>query len=89
MTKRVHLISGPRNISTAFMYSWANRLSTKVIDEPLYAYYLDQTGIKYHPGIENILRSQSTDWNYILENSIFCEIKESVYFIKNLSLIHI
>ena len=37
--------SGPRNISTAMMRSWENRADTRVIDEPLYGYYLQETGI--------------------------------------------
>ncbi len=36
--------SGPRNISTALMRSWENRPDTEVVDEPLYAYYLQRTG---------------------------------------------
>ena len=53
--------SGPRNISTAMMRSWENREDTFVVDEPLYAHYLRATGIE-HPGTEEILQSQNTDW---------------------------
>ena len=37
---RICLWSGPRNISTALMYSFAQRPQCKVFDEPLYAHYL-------------------------------------------------
>jgi len=53
VTKRINLISGPRNISTALMYSFANRADTEVFDEPMYGYYLDHTGIDYHPGSQS------------------------------------
>ena len=48
-TKRICLWSSPRNISTAMMYSFAQRPDTIVFDEPLYAHYLRVTGID-HPG---------------------------------------
>ena len=38
--KIINLISGPRNLSTALMYSFSRRPDTKVIDEPFYAHYL-------------------------------------------------
>lgn len=40
------------------MYSFAQRPDTVVIDEPFYAYYLNETGI-VHPGREEVLNSQS------------------------------
>ncbi len=42
--RRIAMWSGPRNISTALMRSWENRPDTAVVDEPLYAHYLHQTG---------------------------------------------
>ena len=57
--KRICLWSGPRNISTALMYSFAQRSDTLVYDEPLYAYYLKNSNAKkYHPGTKEILRSK-------------------------------
>ena len=56
--------SGPRNISTAMMRAWENRGDTAVIDEPFYAHYLQATGVN-HPGREEVLRSQSTDWEEV------------------------
>jgi hypothetical protein len=52
--------SGPRNISTAMMRAWENRPDTVVVDEPLYAAYLDRTGID-HPMREEVIASQPTD----------------------------
>src|SRR5262245_31625568 len=58
---RIAMWSGPRNISTAMMRAWENRGDTQVWDEPLYAYYLKQTGIE-HPGREEIIAHYETDW---------------------------
>ena len=60
MTVRVAMWSGPRNISTAMMRAWENRPDTVVVDEPLYAAYLQRTGID-HPGREEVIASQPTD----------------------------
>lgn len=51
----VHVWSGPRCVSTSLMYSWAQREDCAVLDEPLYAAYLKQTGI-VHPGLEEVCR---------------------------------
>lgn len=57
---RLHMWSGPRNISTAMMRAWENRPDTVVVDEPFYAAYLHRTGLD-HPGREDVLASQPTD----------------------------
>jgi hypothetical protein len=56
----LNLISGPRNISTALMYSFAQRTDTRVVDEPFYALYLSESGAE-HPGREDVLADQSAD----------------------------
>lgn len=56
--------SGPRNISTAMMRSFGSRPDTVVSDEPLYAHYLQETGIR-HPAREDVLASQPTDWQAV------------------------
>ncbi len=45
---RIAMWSGPRNISTAMMYSFASRSDCAVWDEPFYAFYLSVSGIS-HP----------------------------------------
>ena len=57
--------SGPRNISTAMMRAWGNRDDTVVIDEPLYAYYLQATG-KQHPGANEVIATGETDWRKVI-----------------------
>src|SRR4051812_40943215 len=58
---RLAMWSGPRNISTALMRSWENRPDCEVVDEPLYAYYLDRTGLD-HPGRGEIIAAGETAW---------------------------
>jgi len=65
---RINLWSGPRNISTALMYSFAQRDDTTVYDEPLYAHYLSKTTAKeYHPGAEEVIASQENDGSKVVE----------------------
>ena len=67
MSKRINLWSGPRNISTALMYSFAQREDCQVVDEPFYAYYLKLTGFE-HPGVDEVLKSMSFDKIKILKD---------------------
>jgi hypothetical protein len=83
-TKRINLISSPRNLSTALMYSFAQRADTKVIDEPLYAYYLSCTNID-HPGRAAILESQSQNPKEVIQKVILGDYDKSVLFIKNMT----
>jgi hypothetical protein len=53
--------SGPRNISTALLRSWGNRPDTAVCDEPLYAHYLQATGLD-HPGADEVISRHEPDW---------------------------
>lgn len=61
MTIRLAMWSGPRNISTALMRSWENRPDSKVVDEPLYAYYLNETQLN-HPGRDEVVAAGEPDW---------------------------
>ena len=62
---RLAMWSGPRNISTALMRSWENRPDTRVVDEPLYAYYLNETGLN-HPGREEVIAAGETSWEAVV-----------------------
>lgn len=63
---RIAMWSGPRNISTTLMRSWESRGDTFVTDEPFYAYYLLSTG-RDHPGKEEVIASQETDWRLVAD----------------------
>ncbi|MDT4942474.1 MAG: hypothetical protein QOJ34_2563 [Pseudonocardiales bacterium] len=58
---RLAMWSGPRNISTALMRAWENRADCRVVDEPLYAYYLAETGLD-HPGRDEVIAAGDTSW---------------------------
>lgn len=63
--RRIAMWSGPRNISTAMMRSWGARQDCRVIDEPLYAHYLNSLSVAKraeHPGWGDVIRSQPTSW---------------------------
>lgn len=64
---KVSLWSGPRNCSTALMYSFAQRTDFRVIDEPLFAHFLKRTGAK-RPSRDEVLRTMSTDLSTILSD---------------------
>lgn len=67
--KRICLWSGPRNISTAIMYSFAQRSDTTVYDEPLYGYYLQHLppARKYHPGADEVIDTMETDGQKVVD----------------------
>lgn len=83
--KRVCLWSGPRNISTALMYSFAQRKDTKVIDEPLYAYYLRHfpEAQSYHPGASDILNTMENDGAKVVE-TMLNDMQRPVMFFKHM-----
>lgn len=57
---RIAMWSGPRNLSTAMMYSFAARGDCAVVDEPFYGAYLHATGLD-HPMRKEVIASQSRD----------------------------
>ena len=83
--KKIMLWSSPRNISTALMYSFAQRSDTKVVDEPFYAYYLTHVNTKVdHPGKREIFNSQSSNFSEIV-NEMEMFVEKDVLFIKNMT----
>ncbi|WP_462248304.1 sulfotransferase-like domain-containing protein [Ekhidna sp.] len=83
----INLISGPRNISTALMYSFAQHSKIKVIDEPFYAHYLVHTGIN-HPGRDETIASMSEDANQVIEEIKALEEVHEIVFVKNMAHHH-
>ena len=57
---KIAMWSGPRNLSTAMMYSFGARPDSAVMDEPFYAPYLAATGLD-HPMRDAILAAHETD----------------------------
>lgn len=86
ITKRICLWSGPRNISTALMYSFAQREDTTVVDEPLYAHYLAATDAKeYHPGAKEVLANQENDGQKVVDEVILGDYDTPIVFFKNMT----
>jgi hypothetical protein len=82
---RICLWSGPRNISTTLMYSFAQRADTTVFDEPLYAHYLCNTNAnEYHPGADDVIASQENDGQKVIDMMIGVHAKPVVFF-KNMT----
>jgi len=81
---RVNLWSGPRNVSTALMYSFAQRADTRVVDEPLYAHYLRVSGAS-HPGRDEVLRSQDADGERVVREVILGACDREVLFCKQMA----
>ena len=71
-TQAINIWSSPRNISTAFMYAFAQRDDMTVVDEPLYAHYLTVTDAE-HPVKEAIIASQNPDGEGVVKNVILAE----------------
>lgn len=85
-TRRIHAWSSPRNISTALMYSFAQRPDTSVVDEPFYAYYLaHHCHNVHHPGEAEILASQSQDANEVIRSVILGDYPTPVVFFKQMT----
>ncbi len=86
MTTRICLWSGPRNISTALMYSFAQRVDTTVVDEPLYAHYLSTTDAhKYHPVADEVIAVQENDGAKVVRDVLLGDCETPVLFTKNMT----
>lgn len=83
MSKLIHLVSGPRNISTALMYSFGNRSDFDIVDEPMYAVYLDNHDVD-HPGREEIMASMSANIDDV-RKEIFVPKSDKHLFVKNMA----
>lgn len=81
---RINLWSGPRNVSTALMYSFAQRSDTRVVDEPLYGHYLKLTGVT-HPGDHEVIEHMECDGNRVIRDVILGECDRPVLFMKNMA----
>ena len=83
-TQRICLWSGPRNVSTALMYAFAQRGDTRVIDEPLYGYYLHTTGAS-HPGSAEVIAAMRTDSAQVIREVILGPCEKPVLFMKQMA----
>jgi hypothetical protein len=82
--RRINMWSGPRNVSTAMMYSWRQRSDTAVWDEPMYGHYLAHTGLD-HPERDLILASVPTHAAEIMRRMADDPCPAPVWFFKNMA----
>lgn len=84
MTVRVNMWSSPRNLSTAMMYAWRQRVDTTVFDEPLYAHYLRVSG-REHPGRDDVLASQEQNGDAVVRDLLYADHGTPVVFFKQMA----
>lgn len=84
MTVRINLWSGPRNVSTALMYSFAQRSDTVVVDEPLYGHYL-RVDDAVHPGMEEVMADMDCDGERVVRELILGPCAKPVLFMKQMA----
>jgi hypothetical protein len=78
--KVINLVSGPRNLSTALMYSFAQREDITVFDEPFYGYYLQNgTFESEHPSQNEILQTMELKEEKVIEGINFLSEKKNVF----------
>ena len=65
--KHIALWSGPRNLSTALMYSFISREDLRVFDEPLFGHFLKYTGV-WRPSREEALAVMETNQEKIIKD---------------------
>jgi hypothetical protein len=83
---RICLWSGPRNISTALMYAFAQRDDTVVYDEPLYAHYLSKNPAReYHPGAAEVIATMENDGEKVVRDLILGDHPKPLAFFKHMT----
>lgn len=83
MTRRIAMWSGPRNLSTAMMYSFGARSDCRIVDEPFYAAYLATTDLD-HPMRDEIIASQDTAYENVVK-SLISPVSEPVFYQKHMT----
>ena len=77
--------SGPRNISTAMMYSFGNRADCQAWDEPFYAFSLKAFG-NDHPLRDEIIAAYDTDWDVLVAKcTAVPEAPKTVFYQKHMT----
>lgn len=84
--KAICLWSGPRNVSTALMYAFAQYDDIRVVDEPLYGHYLSVTGA-VHPGREDVIAAMNCDGDEVMQNLLHTQREQPTprLFIKHMA----
>lgn len=80
----IHAWSPPRSLSSSLMYSFAQRDDMEVLDEPLYATFLRETGIE-RPYREELLSQMESDGNKVVNDIIFGPGSKKYRFCKQIA----
>jgi len=83
-TQRICLWSCPRNVSTALMYAFAQHPQVSVVDEPFYAHYLSTHSV-VHPMHEQVIASQNTVLDLVIDKVVLKQDSTPSIFIKNMA----
>jgi len=80
------LWSGPRNVSTALMYGFAQRDDTRVVDEPLYGHYLRVSGAA-HPGRDEVMAAMNCEGSSVMQDLLHPAVTPAkpVLFMKHMA----
>ena len=79
--KRVSVLSGPRTLATALMYSFGQRADTRIVDEPLYAHYLRTSGAD-HPLRDEVIAAQPGEGADVVRDVILGPSDRPVLYLK-------
>lgn len=78
--KVINLISGPRNLSTALMYSFAQREDITVLDEPFYGFYLKNAALENeHPSQKEIHQTMELSEEKVIEEINSLSEKKNIF----------
>lgn len=81
---RIAMWSGPRNLSTAMMYSFAQHSDCEVVDEPFYAAYLNDTGLE-HPYFKEIIEQGPVEPEVVCDAMSTAELGSTVHYQKHIT----
>ena len=86
MNAPIFLWSGPRNVSTALMYSFAELPGIRVIDEPLYGHYLRVSGAE-HPGAGEVMAAMNCDGDHVIRELLDAQAAAPTrrFFVKHMA----
>jgi hypothetical protein len=84
VTRIINMWAGPRNASTAMMYAWNERDDATVIDEPMYAHYLEVTGLD-HPMRDVVMEALPAGEDAVVASMLRAAWDTPLVFIKNMA----
>ena len=81
---RLAMWSGPRNLSTALMRSFASRGDCRIVDEPFYAAYLVASGAD-HPMRAEVIASQSSSPTEVARQCVSGAVDQPIHYQKHMT----